>query len=129
FLSSVSRIVGLNNIQGHIETGDRTLVVDSFPMGIDYEKYASSAKSPATAERVRLFKRSIGDQKLILSIDRLDYSKGIAQRLKSYELFIEQHPEFIEKVSLHMVVVPSRDQVEKYRVMKVEIDELVGRIN
>lgn len=129
FLSSVSRLVGLNNIQGHVETGDRTLVVDSFPMGIDYEKYASSAKSEATAERVKLFKRSICDQKLILSIDRLDYSKGIAQRLKSYELFLELHPEFIEKVSLHMVVVPSRDQVEKYRIMKVEIDELVGRIN
>lgn len=129
FLSSVGRLVGLSNVQGHIETGNRTLVVDSFPMGIDYEKYAASVKSPETVRRVEKFRESIRDQKLILSIDRLDYSKGIPQRLKAYELFLEEHPEFMERVTLHMIVVPSRDQVEKYKILKEEVDELVGRIN
>jgi trehalose 6-phosphate synthase/phosphatase len=129
FLSSVSRLALLTNHQGHIETGNRTLVVDSFPMGIDYQKYAQSADSPETRKRIELFAHSMKDKKLIISIDRLDYSKGIPQRLRAYELFLDQHPEFLEKVTLYMVVVPSRDQVGKYKNLKVEVDELVGRIN
>jgi trehalose 6-phosphate synthase/phosphatase len=129
FLSSASRIVSLPNIQGHIETGNRTLVVDSFPMGIDYTKYAESAASPETQERIAQFGHSLKNQKLMISIDRLDYSKGIPQRLKAYELFLDEHPEFLGKVTLYMIVVPSRDQVGKYKNLKVEVDELVGRIN
>src|SRR5690606_20186135 len=68
-------------------------------------------------------------QKLMLSIDRLDYSKGITQRLHAFELFLEKYKEYREKVSLLMVVVPSRDQVEKYKELKEAIDEMVGRIN
>lgn len=129
FLSSVERIVGLSNTQGHIETGKRTLVVDSFPMGIDYEKYANTSKSEETINKANTYKESIKDCKLILSVDRLDYSKGIPQRLNAYEMFLEQYPEFREKVTLHMVVVPSRDKVEKYKALKEEVDEMVGRIN
>ncbi len=129
FLSSASRLVSLPSFQGHIETGNRTLVVDSFPMGIDYDKYASTANSPETKERITHFSQSVRNQKIIISVDRLDYSKGIPQRLRAFELFLDQHPEFIEKTTLFMIVVPSRDQVEKYKSLKVEVDELVGRIN
>ena len=65
----------------------------------------------------------------ILSIDRLDYSKGIPQRLRAFDLFLTRHPEFNGKVSLFMVVVPSRDAVAKYKQLKEEIDLLVGSIN
>ncbi|MGK7394084.1 MAG: bifunctional alpha,alpha-trehalose-phosphate synthase (UDP-forming)/trehalose-phosphatase [Candidatus Cyclobacteriaceae bacterium M3_2C_046] len=129
FLSSVGRIVALSNSQGHIETGKRTMVVDSFPMGIDYDKYAASASSGETQDRVDKYRESLKDQKLIISIDRLDYSKGIPQRLKAFELFLEKYPEYRQKVTLYMVVVPSRDKVEKYKILKEEVDELVGRIN
>ncbi len=129
FLSSVERIVGLSNTQGHIETGKRTLVVDSFPMGIDYDKYAQTAQSEETISKANTYKVSIKDCKLMVSIDRLDYSKGIPQRLNAYELFLEQYPEFRGKITLFMVVVPSRDKVEKYKALKEEVDEMVGRIN
>ena len=66
---------------------------------------------------------------MIVGVDRLDYSKGITQRLHAFEMFLEKYPEYSQKVSILMVVVPSRDQVEKYKELKEEIDETVGRIN
>src|SRR5690606_40151326 len=65
----------------------------------------------------------------ILSIDKLDYSKGIPNRLRAFEIFLDRHPEFRNKVTLIMLVVPSRGQVEQYKLLKSEVDELVGRIN
>lgn len=129
FLSSVSRLVGLNNQQGLIDTGKRMVMVDAFPMGIDYEKYAEAAESEEVQKREAAFSQSFQGQKIILSIDRLDYSKGIPQRLEAFENFLIKYPEFHNKVMLLMIVVPSRDQVGKYKELKEEVDELVGRIN
>ncbi len=129
FLSSTNRLAGYSNSHHEIEVGNRKIVVDSFPMGIDYDKYASVAAAPETLEREVRYRSSLGDQKVILSIDRLDYSKGIPQRLKAFEMLLRQHPELRQKVSFIMIVVPSRDKVGKYKELKEEIDELVGRIN
>jgi len=129
FLSSVSRLVGIPNSRGRIETGNRIIEVDSFPMGIDYNKYAITAASPKTIDQEIKFRASLGNQKLIISIDRLDYSKGLPKRLKAFEMFLTRYPEFQEKVSLIMIVVPSRDNVPQYRELKEEVDLLVGRIN
>lgn len=129
FLSSVSRLAGYGNDNGMISFENRLIKADALPMGIDYDKYALSAASPETLEREVRYRTSIGDVRLVLSIDRLDYSKGIPQRLKAFEQFLDKHPEFNQKVSLFMVVVPSRDMVPKYMQIKEEIDLLVGRIN
>ncbi len=129
FLSSVNRLAGLGNDNGKINVDNRIVMADALPMGIDYDKYAQSASSPETLAREVRYRTSIGDVKLVLSIDRLDYSKGIPQRLRAFELFLEQYPDFLEKVSFFMVVVPSRDSVPKYKQLKEEIDLLVGRIN
>ena len=129
FLSSVNRLAGLGNSNGTIKVKNRLIKADALPMGIDYEKYAASAQDPETLAREARYRKSIGTVKLILSIDRLDYSKGITQRLRAFELFLSKYPYFKEKVSLFMVVVPSRDSVSKYKQLKEEIDLLVGRIN
>lgn len=129
FLSSVSRLVGIPNSRGRIETGNRIIEVDSFPMGIDYNKYAVTAASPKTIDQEIKFRAALGNQKLIISIDRLDYSKGLPKRLEAFELFLKKYPEFQEKVSIIMVVVPSRDNVGQYKDLKEEVDLLVGRIN
>ncbi len=129
FLSSVNRLAGIGNSHGHINMGSRKVLVDALPMGIDYDKYASTAADPDTLEKEVRYRTLIGDTKIMLSIDRLDYSKGIPQRLKAFELFLKRYPQYKEKVSLLMVVVPSRDQVGKYKELKEEIDLLVGRIN
>ena len=129
FLSSVNRLAGLGNSNGTIKVKNRLIKADALPMGIDYEKYAASAQDPETLAREARYRKSIGTVKLILSIDRLDYSKGIPQRLRAFELFLSKYPYFKERVSLFMVVVPSRDSVSKYKQLKEEIDLLVGRIN
>jgi trehalose 6-phosphate synthase/phosphatase len=129
FLSAVSRILGKDNKMGQIRINDRICNTDSFPMGIDYDKFDSASRSKETKKEIALYKRSLGDRKLIISIDRLDYSKGIPERLNAYDLFFEKYPEFKNKVSLILVVVPSRDQVDLYQKLKIEIDEIVGRIN
>ena len=129
FLSAVGHLLGLPTQSGQIETPTRTVLVDAFPMGIDYARYAEAAVSAAAQGYERTYREVLRDTQVILSIDRLDYTKGIALRLRAFEGLLLAHPEWIGKVSLLMIVVPSRDQVAEYAALKEEIDELVGRIN
>ncbi|RZL02381.1 MAG: bifunctional alpha,alpha-trehalose-phosphate synthase (UDP-forming)/trehalose-phosphatase, partial [Hymenobacter sp.] len=129
FLSAVSHLLGLPAQNGQIETANRTVRVDAFPMGIDYERYAQAAASPEAKAHVAVYEEALRDTRVILSIDRLDYTKGIAQRLRAFDLLLQRYPEWRGQVSLIMLVVPSRDQVAQYASLKEEIDELVGRFN
>lgn len=129
FLSSLSRTIGIDNTMGEIRSEGRIINIDAFPMGIDYNKFHSAAESKEVEKEVEEYSKEMGNIKLIVSIDRLDYTKGIPERLKAFERFLQEHPQFIEKVSLLMLVVPSREKVPLYRKLKIEIDELVGRIN
>ncbi|MFN6945396.1 MAG: bifunctional alpha,alpha-trehalose-phosphate synthase (UDP-forming)/trehalose-phosphatase [Cytophagaceae bacterium] len=129
FLSSVNRIIGIDNKMGQLRVNDRLCQVDSFSMGIDYDKFSKAAESEETCIEVENYRKILGDKKIVISIDRLDYSKGIPERLNAIDLFFETYPEFLGKVSLLMVIVPSRDKVDLYKKLKIEIDELIGRIN
>ncbi|HKL40872.1 MAG TPA: bifunctional alpha,alpha-trehalose-phosphate synthase (UDP-forming)/trehalose-phosphatase [Cryomorphaceae bacterium] len=129
FLSSVHRLVGYPYHGSEIQTNSRVVVADSLPMGIDYEKYAENAKHPEAIERAERYRKALGGERLILSMDRLDYSKGIPGRLKAFDAFLEKYPEYKEKVSLLLIVVPSRDKVPNYQMLKEQVDELVGKIN
>lgn len=129
FLSAVGRILGLSNESGYIQADNRLVNVDSFPMGIDYDKFAKAAVSKKSLANVKKFKSLLGEQQLLLTIDRLDYSKGIPQRIKVFDELLEAYPEFHGKVSMIMVVVPSRAKVKSYMELKEEIDTLVGSIN
>lgn len=129
FLSSVNRLTQLVVSNQYVQNAERRVKVDAFPMGIDYKKYAESAASPETISQEVEYRTALGGKRLILSIDRLDYTKGIPQRLRAFDQFLIRYPEFKEKVSLVMVVVPSRDNVGMYKELKETVDELVGRIN
>lgn len=130
FLSAVRRILGHeSHFLGRIRLEDRVIEVDSFPMGIDYDKYANAVKKPAVIKEVKRYQKEIGDVKIILTIDRLDYSKGLPQRVRAFKLFLEKYPEFQGKVSMVMIVVPSRDNIKHYNALKEELDKRVGSIN
>jgi trehalose 6-phosphate synthase/phosphatase len=129
FLSSVNRISGYGSTMGKIKYKNRMVGVDSFPMGIDYDKYEQAAASEETAEKVARYSESLGNQRLVLSIDRLDYTKGIKQRLNAFDMFLERYPQYMGKVSLILLVVPSRDKVDQYQQLKAELDGMVGRLN
>lgn len=129
FLNTEMHITGNDHDSGYVYLPDRVLKVDSFPMGIEYDKFINAVDSTeAVAERNEII-NTLKDSKLLLSIDRLDYSKGIINRLKGYESFLEKYPEWKGKVTMLLVVVPSRIGVAQYDEMKKEIDEFVGRLN
>ena len=138
FLNSVKRILGSPVKFNEVEQNGRSVRVDSFPMGIDFDSFHfAAAKYGVTAtrfqsdlvQRLQDHLKQYPDSRLILSIDRMDYTKGIPNRIRAFEYFLEQHPEYIGKVRLVMLAVPSREDVPQYRKLKKETDELVGRIN
>ncbi|SNS01215.1 bifunctional alpha,alpha-trehalose-phosphate synthase (UDP-forming)/trehalose-phosphatase [Hymenobacter mucosus] len=129
FLSAVSQMLGYSSQNGQIETPSRTVLVDAFPMGIDYQRYADAAASEAAQAHARTYGAAMHGARVVLSIDRLDYTKGISLRLRAFEELLHRYPKWHEQVSLLMIVVPSRDQVAQYAALKEEIDELAGRIN
>tara|TARA_Y200000002_G_scaffold7991_1_gene6673 strand:- start:3286 stop:5496 length:2211 start_codon:yes stop_codon:yes gene_type:complete len=138
FLSSVKRILRYDVIFNKINVGSREVLVDTFPMGIDYAKYNDAArkknvqkKSEMSNLRLQLMdhKKTSSDSKLILSIDRLDYTKGVINRIKAFEIFLTNNPEYRGKVRLIMLTVPSRSDVNDYIKLKKQTDEIVGRVN
>jgi trehalose 6-phosphate synthase/phosphatase len=129
FLNSVHILLGYENVMGRIAIADHIAKADVFPIGIDFQRYYNASKSPAVKTRVSKFRTKLSNRKTILSIDRLDYTKGIPERLKAFNLFLEKHPEYREKIVFVLVVVPSRTKVEQYAALKKHVDEYVGTLN
>lgn len=129
FLNTALRLLGAENSMGDMIWGNRQIRADVFPMGIDVKKYEKEAKSTKVKQEVRKIRQGIGKQKIIFSVDRLDYTKGIAKRLLGFEEFLRLHPRWHGKVTLVVSSEPSRSEIDQYKSMKRTIDELVGRIN
>ncbi|XP_049825388.1 uncharacterized protein LOC109594568 isoform X3 [Aethina tumida] len=105
-----------------VEHGGRAVRVRPLPIGIPYDRFVELAeKAPNVL--------GPSNQKIILGVDRLDYTKGLVNRLRAFEKLFEKHPEHIGKVSLLQIAVPSRTDVKEYQDLKEEMDQLVGRIN
>src|SRR5688572_3024401 len=129
FLRSVFRTLGYEHRFGQITMEGDVRRADTFPISIDYDKFMEAAKTTEVARVRQQFELGLGGRDVIFSVDRLDYSKGLVQRLRGYEAFLEAHPERRGRVVFILVVVPSRTEVERYQMMKQQLDELVGRIN
>lgn len=129
FIDASYRVLGLDCELDEIQIGDRYAHVDAFPMGINYEIHNNAILEQSVQEIAEEQLKTFGNHKLALSVDRLDYSKGIIHRLKGFSLFLEHYPEYRGEVSLVMVVVPSRDKVDRYADLKIKIDEMIGAIN
>lgn len=128
FIKSVKRVLGYDCSQNMIHTEDRVAKADAFPIGIDFEKFNNQVAPEITIEKAKLEEQLRGN-KLVFSVDRLDYTKGILSRLKGFEYFLDNYPHWLEKVVFNMVVIPSRENIQRYKDMKNEIEANVGRIN
>lgn len=129
FISAIYRVLDLNCNLDEISLKDRIVHVDAFPMGINYEQYHRAPSLPEVKKISKRLIEELGNQTIVLSVDRLDYSKGILHRLNGFANFLENHPEYHKKVSLAMIVVPSRDAVDRYADLKTRIDQYIGKIN
>lgn len=129
FLSSTLRLLGLASHRGLIDYEDRTVKVDAYPIGIDYQKFQTALNVPRTKKAINVLDQMYKNTKVILSVDRLDYSKGIPERLEAFRLLLQDYPKWRGKVRLVMVAVPSRTEVKTYQQLRDTIEQTVSRIN
>ncbi len=129
FMSSVRRVLGYEHTFDQLTVDNRIIKVDAFPMGIDYQRFADASCETGWLSEVKSRCKTQDDCRIIISIDRLDYTKGIPQRLKAFDHFLDMYPEYKSRVTLIMLAVPTRTTVVDYRNLKQYVDELVGRIN
>ena len=110
-------------------TPDRELRVGTFPIGIDARRFMDEAASQEVSDRAWYIHEALPERKLVLGIDRLDYTKGIPSRILAVGNALERHPELRRKINFIQVVVPSREEVPEYQQLRREIERLVGQIN
>lgn len=108
---------------------NREVRVGAFPIGIDYEDFAASAARRQVAETSWYIHEKMPNRQIVLGIDRLDYTKGIPERLKAFRYALAEYPELRGNIVLVQVVVPSRRSIPEYEELKAEIERLVGEIN
>ncbi len=129
FLRSAERLLGVEARDGQVRHSGRVTCVDAFPIGIDFERFDRAAADPAVRAAIAESVPAVAGRRVVLSVDRLDYTKGILNRLLAFERFLEQAPAWHDRVTLVAVAVPSRERVDSYRLMRTQIEETVGRIN
>ena len=127
FASALLLLLGMPTQVDRVQVGDRNVQLGVFPMGVDAERIAGIADDPALRDAVE--KVRAGSEFTLVAIDRLDYTKGVPQRLLAYETLLQQHPELRGRVKLVNLAVPSRGEVPAYREFRREVNAIVGRIN
>jgi trehalose 6-phosphate synthase/phosphatase len=129
FLAAVRHIEGIEADADGLPVGVRRTRVGVFPMSVDTSSFATLARNHAVTKRVNAIRRSAGGRRIVLGIDRLDYTKGILRRLRAIERLLEREPEWRHSLRYIQIAVPSRESVEPYQAFRRQIEEAVGRIN
>jgi trehalose 6-phosphate synthase/phosphatase len=130
FINCCDRILGLevDRKRGEVAVGRRRVKVGPYPLGIPADFFSSLAANPRVAARAQRIRRGLGGSMMILGVDRLDYTKGILERLLGFERFLENNPSWHRRVTLVLIAVPSRTKVADYMMLKRQLDEQVGNI-
>ncbi|MDQ4137389.1 MAG: trehalose-6-phosphate synthase, partial [Actinomycetota bacterium] len=134
FQRAVRRLLGYQTRTGEVRVPDgdaeRLVRAKAYPISIDSASYEEMARRPQVQERARQIRADLGNPRIVmLGVDRLDYTKGIAHRLKAYGELLEDGALRVGDVVLVQVASPSRERVETYRLLRVEVELTVGRIN
>ncbi len=129
FLSSLLRILGVEQEFGWVTRADRRIKVDTFPLGVDVTRFEQAGESAGVKVERDELQDQVGDRKVILSVDRLDFTKGILERLRAFENFLRHNEDWHGKVQLISLLVPSRTRVPEYQTLKSQVDELIGKVN
>jgi trehalose 6-phosphate synthase/phosphatase len=129
FSDSLLSVLGLETEVDHVEVEGHSVQLGVFPMGIDAQGFDALSRRPETLEECDAFRSVQAVDKLLLGVDRLDYTKGLPRRLLAFERLLERSPEHRGKVRFVQIAIPSREDVDEYRNLRREMDELTGRIN
>lgn len=129
FLKTVQMVHGYDSQFRNILLKERIIKAEMFPLGIDFDKFHNAGLNPKVVESLKKIKTNFHGKKIIFSVDRLDYTKGVTHRMAGFERFLGEHPEWRGRVVFILVIVPSRQIISKYSERKKMIEERVGRIN
>jgi trehalose 6-phosphate synthase len=131
FLGCCERLLGaeVDHFRQVVRWEGRAVRVGAFPIGIDVEELRQAAASPEAAARAARIRQGLAGAQLVVGVDRLDYSKGILERLYAIDRLLEDQPELRRRIVFLQLAVPSRTQVREYREFKKRVDEMVGRVN
>ncbi len=114
---------------GTVTVDGRTVKTAAFPIGIDFAEFDETLASDETERAFQVLRQSAADKKIIIGVDRLDYSKGLEERFRGYRRFLEEHADWRRRVSFLQIAPPSREEVHTYEAIRERLDELSGRIN
>src|SRR5208282_3485368 len=132
FESACEKILGakVDRERDEIHFGGRTIKVGAFPLGIPVQYFEELAAKPRVRDRAMRIRRAVGDEhhRIVLGVDRLDYTKGILQRIQGFERFLERNPGAHRNVTMILIAVPSRTKLRDYAELKRQVDEQVGRV-
>jgi trehalose 6-phosphate synthase/phosphatase len=129
FLKTMTMVSGLDHRYREVFNKKVIVKANLFPISIDFEKFFNTRDNPGVISHRQSIRERFGEAKIIFSVDRLDYTKGVTHRLSGFAKFLELFPDWRGKVIFIMVVVPSRQIVSKYNERRKMIEEQVGRIN
>lgn len=129
FRSSLLRIIGMQSQMDRIIIGNRQIRLEAQPIGIAPQEFTDVLKEPGTVKLMKEIRRQHKGLKILLGVDRIDYTKGIPHRLRAYRKLLKMSPEMRGKVVFIQVAVPSRERIPMYQDLQQEVDELVGQIN
>lgn len=130
FAVAARRLLGAEGSSGSLAWQGRVIELQVAPIGIDHDHLSESAKSDAIEQSARRIRKELGSpDSVIFGVDRLDYTKGINVRMRSFKTLLDRNPALVGKVSFVQVAVPSREDVAEYQRIRAEIEGLVGRIN
>ncbi|HJZ67164.1 MAG TPA: bifunctional alpha,alpha-trehalose-phosphate synthase (UDP-forming)/trehalose-phosphatase, partial [Blastocatellia bacterium] len=129
FTRALLHVLRLETDGGTFQFDDKQIRLGVFPMGVDAAEFSRLANDDRVAAQVAQIKRKSGNRKLLLGVDRLDYTKGLTRRMLAIERLFEREPSLRGKIRLVQVVVPSRDRVESYKQLRRNLEEIIGRIN
>jgi alpha,alpha-trehalose-phosphate synthase [UDP-forming] len=114
-------------LQAQVDGRDTS--IGNFPIGIDFDEFASGAEDPDVAERAAEIRRNVVGRQIVLGVDRLDYTKGVPERLRAFRHLLTSHEGLRRQITLVQIVVPSREDIPGYQELKLEIETLVSQIN
>lgn len=129
FLSCAKQVLNVEHEGQYMNWDNRQVKIDAFPISIDFDLFHNAWDNPGVSAARDKYLTLKGDKKLLFSVDRLDYTKGISNRLKGYEQFLINNPGYNGKVIFALVIVPSRDSITRYAERKKMIDEYIGNLN
>ena len=123
-----SRGTGTGTAEHHISHEDRTIKLGRYAVGIDHTRFTDALDDPAIQSRIQELGALYKGKAVIIGVDRMDYTKGLPEKLRGFQAFLDEHSEWSEKIVLIQIAIPSREEVKEYKELEEEVSKLAGQI-